>query len=71
MGQFFFHLVFNHVNTRFNTFQLQVIHDIVHPAGIFDSGLGLLNQNVNGCAHSHTYVNHNRTVAEQISIKEP
>ncbi len=35
------------------------------PAGIFDSGSVLLNQNVNGCAR--TDMNHNRTVAERIS----
>ncbi len=33
------------------------------PAGIFDSGSVLLNQNVNGCVH--TYVNHSRMVAER------
>ncbi len=36
----------------------------INPAGIFDSGLVLLNQNVNGCVC--TYVNHSRTVAEKI-----
>ncbi len=34
-----------------------------YPAGLFDSGSVLLNQNVNGCVH--TYVNHSRMVAER------
>ncbi len=38
------------------------------PAGIFDSGSVLLNQNVNGCVR--TYVNHSRTVAERIKPKD-
>ncbi len=43
----------------------KTIHPSVHcPAGIFDSGSVLLNQNVNGCVR--TYVNHSRTVAERI-----
>ncbi len=44
---------------------MQVNNITEYPAGIFDSGLDLLNQNVNGCVH--TYVNHNQTVAERIS----
>ncbi len=39
---------------------------LTYPAGIFDAGSVLLNQNANGWVR--TYVNHNRTVAERISI---
>ncbi len=43
---------------------MAILHDIflASPAGIFDSGSVLLNQNVNGCVR--TYVNLSRTVAE-------
>ena len=47
------------------TVMIPTQHKLLNPAGIFDLGSVLLNQNVNGCVH--TYVNNNRMVAERIS----
>ena len=43
-----------------------MLYSFIIPAGTFDSGSVLLNQNLNGCVR--TYVNHSRTVAEWVHL---